>query len=726
MNGQAMIHALMGAIWQGWQTLVLWWRWLDRWQLWLAYNWAWLNHHGPQGRAGLLAHVQPPLWHESAAHWATIPYAGLIGLERSNTPVVNDANTLLLFVHLVSIPLTAFFLLMVGGLYLSWRQNRPAPAPRVLSPREKAKAAKKEAEDQAADAQRVRDRIALDGLKRGGWLNDAGWPLGRMRGTKRMLYLPPADQATHVLVNGGTGSGKSSRLLLRWLFHEILQIAPKRRASLIVVDPKAGGELTDYTIGLARREGFAVAVYDPTAAGTLRYNPLALAASDEALKRVVDQWIAVMGTNHPHFGRQARLMLAGLLFYLREMAQAGAWQAIADEDERAWFAARPGGGFRSWRDVSMADANDYLSDHDDEGAMAHVATAAARSQNKALRSFAARLALFASDKRDRSAALRGAKDALACCDLPGVADSMRDHAWDWAVFVTRPTILYVPVDMDEAAQLRPLIVAFLTTAAAELHRLAGPGNKTLSRRVRILIDEFVNLGPIDGIERLASTLRFRDVGLALATQGPHDIDNVYGAAAAERLSGNLLTQIVLAKTTLANLKGFVAAAWGLTIDKLMERDTALVQRAGDVPVRVTTRPWFANPLLRWRVNRVRRVVNKATVLYDQAMAYPVATVEKATAQDTDEDGPDLVPTERLAPTVPLSVDVSDDASANRVALNDDDDDEVMGGDGDEADRFADGGDEAWQGEQDRDRKGGEGTGLAGEGRLVRAGDIDRW
>lgn len=710
------LHNILALLAQGWATGVQGWRWLDRWQLWLAYNWAWVNHHGPQGRAGFLAHFQPDRWGISAAAWARIPYAGLIGLERSRTPVADDANMLLLFVHVIAVPLAAFVVLMIGGLYITWRQQQPAPAMRVLSPKEKAKAAKKEAEEQDADEQRVRDRIALDSLKRDGWLRDDGWPLGRMLGTGTPLALPPADQATHVLLNGGTGSGKTSRMLLRWLFHEILHVPDKRRASLIVIDPKAGGELTDYTIGLARREGFAVAVYDPTAAGTLRYNVLALAAGDEAVKRVVDQWIAVMGTNHPHFGRQARLMLAGLLFYLREMAQGGAWRHIADEAERAWFAARPGGGFRSWRDVSMADANDYLSDHDDEGAVAHVAAAAARSENTALRSFAARLALFASDKRDRSAALRGAKDALACCDLDGVAASMRGHAWDWAAFVARPTILYVPVDMDAAAQLRPLIVAFLTTAASELNRLAGPGNKKLSRRVRILIDEFVNLGPIDGIERLASTLRFRDIGLALATQGPHDIDNVYGAAAAERLMGNLLTQIVLAKTTLGNLKGFVAAVWGLTIDKLMERDTALVQRAGDVPVRVKTRPWFANPFLRWRVNKVRRAVNKASVLRDQA------------AMDAREDaasiagGVSLVPTERRAPTVAL-VDVSrssDESShdsnrgedsdgceeSNRVAL--DDDPFVV----DETD--------------DEDGKGGDVATALGRGRLVRAGDIDDW
>lgn len=435
-------------------------------------------------------------------------------------------------------------------------------------------------------------------LRADGWLQrEGGWPLGPDLVSSKTVYVPRARQAEHTLVVGGTGSGKSSRVLLPWLFAET-ENDPGARASLIVVDPKAGGELTDISAGYMAHAGYRVLVFDPLSHGTLRYNALSEAHGSRALRGLVTQWCACATVgSEPAFWRDLTIsILTGAAAHLRSEA-----------------------GF-DWKRVSMADVAAFLRDHDmDEVTELVVANAAAHPDDAALKEVASAMANMQKTPALRSGAVTGLKLKIACLTDSGVIASMSAHDFTpdfWGEFVGTPTVLYVPIAMEDAASIRPLVVSFFSGAISALDTLAGTGNQKLPRPVRLLIDEFANLGRVAGMSRIISTARFRDIGIVVATQSPGDIRRVYGTEA-DAISNNLLTHVVLSRSTPEALKKYAVKDFRIGLRELMEKDTALVQRSGDTPVRVHTAGWFTSKKLA-RVIKTTRSLNKRAALAHQA------------------------------------------------------------------------------------------------------------
>lgn len=436
-------------------------------------------------------------------------------------------------------------------------------------------------------------------LKAEGWLrSEGGWPVGPDLVSKKMVYVPRARQAEHTLVVGGTGSGKSSRVLLPWLFAEAAQ-DPEDRASLIVVDPKAGGELTDTSAGYMARAGYRVLVFDPLSRGTLRYNALSEAHGSRALRGLVTQWCACATVgSEPAFWRDLTIsILTGVAAHLR--SEAG----------------------DAWKRVSMADVAAFLREHDmDEVTEKVIGNAAAHPEDAPLKEVASALANMQKTPALRSGAVTGLKLKIACLTDEAVIASMAAHDFTpefWREFVETPTVLYVPIAMEDAASIRPLVVSFFSGAISALDALAGTGNEKLSRPVRLLIDEFANLGRVAGMSRIISTARSRDIGIVVATQSPGDIRRVYGTEA-DAISNNLLTHVVLSRSTPEALKKYAVSDFRIGLRELMEKDTALVQRSGDVPVRVHTAGWFTDKRVARTVKETRASVDKRVALAHQA------------------------------------------------------------------------------------------------------------
>ncbi|GAC1399437.1 MAG: hypothetical protein NVSMB65_17520 [Chloroflexota bacterium] len=126
---------------------------------------------------------------------------------------------------------------------------------------------------------------------------------------------------------------------------------------------------------------------------------------------------------------------------------------------------------------------------------------------------------------------------------------------------------------------------------------------------------------------------------------------------------NLLTHIVLSKSRADALKRYVIAALHVDLALLMERDTALIQRVGDVPVRVKTAGWFRSRRRRRAVAATRAVLTKADALAHQAavLAAPACLpVPVLPAARDDTAGPDLAEARYSAvmPRDELTVDAS--------------------------------------------------------------------
>jgi len=410
--------------------------------------------------------------------------------------------------------------------------------------------------------------------------NVGGWYLGIEKVSGKALYLPRDIQAQHPLVNGGSGSGKTLRFLIGWVLGEAL-LPVALRASLILIDPKDGGEITRKTIAVMRRAGFRVWVYDPYAVGSVRFNAASIYEDPEGVESMVEAWVRSMGDFHSYFGPMTVALVAGVLLYLRDVEK-----------------ATPGG---DWRRVSMADVAAWNRTHETietaEIIVAHVAAQRdAGVSDPTIAGLARQMTELIGSKGAASNVMGGVTLRLKCLNNPRVAASMAGNDIDWDEFVRVPTILYMAIDLGTARTISPVIVTGLTATKDALSQVAARHGGTLPRPVRSLTDEAVNIGKIDGLPTIVSTARSIDYGLGFATQGPKDIKREYGTQG-DRVMTSLLTHIVLAQSNDDDLEHYTDAQAGVKLDDLKERDGAYIRRAGLRPTYVTTRLWFKDKRL---------------------------------------------------------------------------------------------------------------------------------
>ena len=419
-------------------------------------------------------------------------------------------------------------------------------------------------------------------LKRGGWLSPRGWPVGTVgRGlARRTVTLNPELQCAHVMVSGSPGSGKSKTQLVPWVLSEIA-LPQKLRASMILMDPKPDAEITSTTIAVMERAGWRVWVYDPFSVGSMRLNVLGLCADAEEVEALIDAWvIGVIGVDHPTVGGPAKRVLASVAVHLRALAEEG------------------------WARVSLADVARFIA-ADEDGA-ACLSLAGIKEKAKGI------------------TAMDGARDATRVLLNPHVAASMEGQDWDTAAFLAVPTIVYVPIMMGKRKSTTPFYTTlFPMMFSAFTHASHG---LPLTRRVRVLADEFANMSPVKNFDDFISAVRYLNVGVAVASQGVNDIKVMYSGDW-PRIEASLTTRIHLPRKGLA-----------------------IIAQEAMPPIAVTTHFWMKRDrLMARRVRRGQRRLTKALALARQARgqgtpsqaaplaapAAPVALIEGPAAHDGD-------------------------------------------------------------------------------------------
>ncbi len=569
---------------------------------------------------------------------------------------LGDVGASVTFFRLIEIPLLLFILWLVV-----WRLRRNRETGRVERARSRkargeavplkeklrearsAKTEKETIERTLGQEEAARERKELRArLRREGWttrdgyrlgtLYGDGWRRGRgVLGVMRGLWvtIPDDEVMRHVQIIGGTGAGKTAAMLLRFIYAEVKRPWAKR-ASWFVFDPKPGSEITRLTGPYMRRHGgYTVLVYDPTHPGSVRYNFMALCPSSAQLASLISRWVYAAGIHHEHYHKEATDLLTGFAVMLRVRAtQKKKGQKGATSGEIAW----------AWVDVSMADVADFLDTHSHEEIVAALWTARELVQDPALNRVANKLEDLGSNKRSRESIMRAVRDALSCLDDPTVRNSCRGMDVSWPDMVVDPTMLYCAINMDESYGLKPLVVTLLVSGTQALVKHAN--GKRLSRRVVIGADEFVNMGKVEDMDHIASTVRAAGIGLIAMTQGPDDIAHEYGGDAYHLLS-SILTTIVLSGSPPAALQRVVSPALGLSLDKLMEQGTAAVIRAVGPPLRIYTHGWYEWRGLRRAVGRLTRTDGKQQLLREQ-LALRREMDKEAVEFGTDAEDPALL------------------------------------------------------------------------------------
>lgn len=146
-----------------------------------------------------------------------------------------------------------------------------------------------------------------------------GPPLGRTL-TGRTLRWSAGDRLLHAHVLGPTGSGKSRRVLLPWMVHDL-----DHGHAFTLIEPK--GDLAALVRGHARRVGGRLLVFDPLDPECPHFNPLAgdAAAAGESLALALDQ---LDPAAHPFYRTVGRVLLVQVVRAIK-----------ADQGDRADLAA---------------------------------------------------------------------------------------------------------------------------------------------------------------------------------------------------------------------------------------------------------------------------------------------------------------------------------------------------------------------------------------------------
>jgi type IV secretory pathway TraG/TraD family ATPase VirD4 len=451
----------------------------------------------------------------------------------------------------------------------------------------------------AAPASRGARWATLRDLRRGGFLQEHGWPLGSVEG--HTVRLPMEREREGILVTAATGSGKTSCLVIPALEEEARRPDPR---SLVILDPKAA-ELSRISMSMLART-HRVLLFDPSDpdACTVGLDPLATlpAPSDD---RFVGETTALAGawfwaTRHGTHSSDPFWVTMPL--------------ALMESLFIAFVVIHPNGTF-----VELADWIRRLNITTFQDVLDHTPSPAIRDTAEVLRS-------LGMSERTIGPIWSDVLQRFEILSDPRVRKSMSGRPID-RTFVTQPTALYLRVGAQDAERFGPLLSMALGQLYRELTRIAAqsPGHR-LEREVRVIVDEFGTLPRIYGLENALSTLRSYGVGHYMFAQMTAQLVASYGRELAETIEGNLVTRIVLGGAEQHDAKKFSDRCGEITeyrphrswsgqgllgrssrslsyapekrpliapAEIIHMRDTVLVSTRGMSPIRAVAEPYFS-------------------------------------------------------------------------------------------------------------------------------------
>jgi type IV secretion system protein VirD4 len=351
------------------------------------------------------------------------------------------------------------------------------------------------------------DRRALGRL---GWLGQEGYYLGTMDGQR--VALPDEVAERHVLVVGPTGSGKSSGLVIPQLVAE----AGKGR-SIIVTDPKLElHQLTAPYLGLSHHT-MVWAPMNPELSA--RYDPLAHVRSSGDAAAFAERWVAATGRSdaEPYFDQMDEDFIAAGVMYLKSTNPRATVQ-----DLRRLLARRTG----------------------QELLAAFVAYTQAHPEDEIVGDSVGTLAKLLDNPKTGANVTSGFARRFRGLRAEEVVATTSGNDIRFADLVDQPTILYVSLPFADAAVLAPLSASFYATLLRELQSLGGR-NAPLPRPVRVIMDEFGNVGRIADFPQMLTTLRSKRVSITVVVQSTTQLTAVYGEADGAIIRDGCATAIAL-------------------------------------------------------------------------------------------------------------------------------------------------------------------------------------
>lgn len=352
----------------------------------------------------------------------------------------------------------------------------------------------------------------------------------------------------NILVVGGSGAGKSRGFALP----NIMQCC----CSMVITDPKA--ELLRKTGGLLEKKGYEVRVFDLINPDTsFCYNPFEYVHDDKDVLRLISNLIQNTTpkgsqSSDPFWEKSETALLQALMLYLLH-------EAPPEEQNFAMIMEMLGSAQVKEEDEDYESPLDILFDRlemRDPDSIAvkqyHIyKQAAGKTAKSILISCGARLAPF---------------------DIAELREIMSYDEMELDMVGDQRTALFIIIsDTDDTfnfvvAMMYSQLFNLLCDRADDVH------NGRLPYHVRILCDEFANIGQIPKFDKLIATIRSREISASIILQSQSQLKTIYKDAA-ETILGNCDTMLFLGGKESSTLKEISETLGKETIDLYNTSDT---------------------------------------------------------------------------------------------------------------------------------------------------------
>ena len=366
-----------------------------------------------------------------------------------------------------------------------------------------------------------------------------------------MMNSRPADPKNarnkNVLIVGGSGSGKTRF----WIKPNLLQM----HSSYVLTDPKG---TTILEVGNAFvQKGYRIKVFNTiNFKKSMHYNPLAYVHSEkDILKLVTALMTNTKGEGQggdPFWDKAERLLLVALIAYLHK-------EAPTEEQNFATLLEMLNTMQVSEEDESYQNPVDLLFEQLEK-----------RNPN----SFAGRqyrLYKLAAGKTAKSILIScGAR--LAPFDIQELREITAYDELELDTLGDRKTVLFLI--MSDTDSTFNFLISMVYTQLFNL--LCDKADDVYGGRlpihVRCLIDECANIGQIPNLEKLAATIRSREISACLVLQARSQLKALYKDNA-DTIIGNMDSQIFLGGSEPSTLKELSEMLGKETIDQYNTSDT---------------------------------------------------------------------------------------------------------------------------------------------------------
>ena len=359
--------------------------------------------------------------------------------------------------------------------------------------------------------------------------------------------IPANARNLNCCIIGSSGSGKTRF----WLTPQLLQA----HSSYVVVDPK-GGVLGQVGAFLQKR-GYKIKVFNSIDfSKSMKYNPLAYIRNEADILKFVDALISnTKGEGKegdPFWTKSETLLYCALIAYI-------IFEGPAEDRNMNTLVDMISGMEVKEDDEDFMNAVDYMF----AGLEKRKPDCFAVKQYKKYK--------LASGKTAKSILIScGAR--LAPFDIAELRDLMAYDEMELDLLGDRRTALFVIIsDTDDTFNF---VVSIMYTQLFNLlcDRADDQCGGQLKYHVRLLLDEFANIGLIPKFDKLIATIRSREISASIILQSQSQLKTIYKDAA-ETIIGNCDTMLFLGGKESSTLKEISETLGKETIDLYNTSDT---------------------------------------------------------------------------------------------------------------------------------------------------------